>query len=151
MSDTWVHIGLSVDHGSINTFIDGRPAATNQIGFSPASYETDWAQTAANLAYPDPTTLSGQLTGFALSGGSDGPILGAAKTSGWGMRPFTGSITFVTLWFQALTQDRVECLFQNQNQHIAVCPTRGPSGRVWGADLTDGRWVPREVQLKKNA
>ena len=106
VTDTWVHVALSVDHRSIKTFIDGRTAPLDQIGFSPASYETDWAQTDANLAYPDPSALTGALTRFALSGGSDGPILGAARTSGYGMRPFAGSITFVTLWFQALDQVR---------------------------------------------
>lgn len=152
VTDTWVHIALAVDHTSINAFIDGRPVSAAQLGFSPANYETNWGQTPTNLAYPNPSTLNAQLGTFDMAGGSDGPILGAARTSGtYGMREFEGSITQVTLWSLALPQDKVECLFTYQNQHIAICTPTSGRNRRWNADLTDGRRTPREIQLKKNA
>ena len=151
VTDTWVHIALSVSSNTITTCIDGRQVTSDQVGFSPASYETDWAQTAANVAYPDPSQLTAPLVGFALSGGSDGPILGALSTSGdWRSRPFAGSITFVTLWTKALTQDEVECLFNWQNTHIAVCRAEGPYGKIWEGNMVDGT-VPDNTMLKNDA
>lgn len=149
VTDSWVHIALSVSSNKITTCVDGRQV--DQFGFSPPSYETDWAQTDANVAYPDPSHLTAPFGPFALSGGSDGPILGALATSGdWRSRPFAGSITFVTLWTKWLSQDEVECLFQWQNTHIAVCRDEGPYGKAWEGNMVDGT-MPDNTLLKNDA
>ena len=151
VTDTWVHVALSVAANKITTCIDGRQVTPDQVGFSPPTYETDWAQTENNAAYPDPSHLTASLGAFNLAGGSDGPLLGALTTSGdWRARPFAGSITFVTLWTKWLSQDEVECLFEWQNTHIATCRADGPFGNVWEANMVDGT-IPPNTMLKNNA
>ncbi len=151
VTDSWVHVALSVSANQITTCIDGREVTPDQVGFSPPTYETDWAQTENNVAYPDPSHLTRALGVFSLAGGSDGPILGALSTSeDWRSRPFAGSITFVTLWMRSLSQDEVECLFQWQNTHIATCRAEGPYGSVWEGNMVDGT-IPENVILKNNA
>lgn len=135
----WAHIALSVSHSSVNAYIDGQPVSSEMLGFSPASFENDWAKTELNSAFANgPGRLTIPLAGFALSGGSGGPILGAVATSGRWTYPFAGSISFVTLWFKSLTQDEAECLYLWQSEHIDVCSDH-PIGRTFSAPMTDGR------------
>ena len=62
----WVHFVLSVDHDSVQAFVDGKPI-TN-YGYSLSSRSS--AQTADNLAWPDgPTMLTDRLGGFPIGSG----------------------------------------------------------------------------------
>ena len=146
----WAHIALSVSHNSVAAYIDGQPVPSEMIGFSPASFENDWAKTEVNSAFANgPGALTTPLRGFALSGGSKGPILGAVATSGTWTHPFAGSIAFVTLWFKPLTQDEAECLYLWQAEHITVCSDH-PVGRAFSASMTDGS-TPSGTHLGGNA
>ena len=141
----WVHIALAVQHSRISVVLDGRAVPD---GDYIAAQQHGHDQ--SNLAWPDAPSLSAPLGTFLLSGGSDGPVLGAMAADGcaadWNCRsgrssdikPFAGSITFVTLWSRPLSQPEVECLFFWQNQQVEVCKEPSKLGGVQlNADLLD--------------
>ena len=59
---SWAHITLSVTHTGVNVYIDGQPIPANFTGFSPLSFENDWAKSDANSAFANgPATLTSKL------------------------------------------------------------------------------------------
>ena len=150
VTDTWAHLAVSIDGPgqSISSYVDGQQVTS--FGF--ANNGDDWAQSADNLAYPDPTSLTAPMGAFVLAGGSNGPVL--ANDRPRGRAEFMGSITFVTLWTRALSQDEAACLFLAQNEHVEVCqrPTEGHelNSNAWHEDLSVDK-VRSDVQLGQNA
>ena len=66
VNSEWVHMVLSVDHDSVQAFVDGQPVSDYGYDLGRRS----WAQTDRNLAWPDgPTQLTGRLGGFPISAG----------------------------------------------------------------------------------
>lgn len=66
VNSEWVHVVLSVDHDSVQTFVDGR--AVTDYGYDARG--RSWAKTAENLAWPDgPTQLTARLGQFPISAG----------------------------------------------------------------------------------
>ena len=57
-ADQWVHFVLSVSHKSIFVVLDGEPISTYGYPLNDCRGCEDWAQTAENLAWPDPTDLT---------------------------------------------------------------------------------------------
>ena len=151
VTDTWAHLAVSVDGPgqAINTYVDGQQVTT--FGF--ANNGDDWARSADNLAYPDPTHLIAAMGEFVLAGGSNGPTLGNDRPRG-NRNEFMGSMTFVTLWTCALSQNEAACLFMAQNEHVEVCqrPTDGHelSSTAWHEDLSIDK-ARSDVQLGQNA
>ena len=156
-SSSGAHLVVAVDGPgqSINTFLDGQTVPAQTLGHvpmaDPVNPRLDWTMTSQNLAYPDPTHLTGPLGPFVLAGGSLGPILGNDRAGG--SAGFLGSMTFVTLWSKAMSQNDAACLFTWQNQHVEVCEQPNTesgqqmSGTVWHEDLTKGTGIRDDVKM----
>lgn len=125
-----MHLALSVQHDHISVLLDGREVPAEDYLYPPELNAAGWSRHATNLAWPNAPQLSAPMGAFLLSGGSDGPLLGAIGRSrshgqigcvDWncasagGVKPFAGSLIFVTLWSRALNPAEIECLFFHQN------------------------------------
>jgi hypothetical protein len=152
VTDTWAHLAVSFDGPgqSINSYVDGQQVTS--FGFSNVHDGDDWAQSTDNLAYPNPNHLTAPMGNFVLAGGSNGPVL--ANDRPGGRAEFLGSMTFVTLWTRALSQNEAACLFLAQNEHVEVCqrPTEGHelNSNAWHEDLSVDK-IRSDVQLGQNA
>ena len=125
----WAHLALSVDHGRVDVFVDGRPVT--EFGF-PNDYMSD-----ANLAYNGDDTATAITWDSATKG-----LLGAFTLTGTDItigamgnrREFEGDIAMVSLHDAPVIGTDADCLYQYGEQQIAVCEdyaSRSWRGPMW--------------------
>ena len=66
VTDQWVHMILMVDHDSAQVFLDGRAVPSYGFPLNQCGGCEDWAQSADNLAWPDPSSFATPLGRFAM-------------------------------------------------------------------------------------
>jgi hypothetical protein len=124
----WAHLLLSVDHSSVEVYIDGQPVT--EFGF-PLDYMSD-----TNLAYNGEDMTSaivldadrGLLGGFSLAGYDI--TIGAMGNR----REFSGNVAMVSLHADPVTGTDADCLYQYGEQQVAMCEdyaSGGWRGPLW--------------------
>ena len=104
ITDTWVHLAVTVSSTEISLFIDGQPANRNSIGYSISDQGGGgaWDGTTSgndNSAVPDPSNLSPPLAGFDLEEKySDFADYNTTFSLSSGTHVFTGSDTEADGW-----------------------------------------------------
>lgn len=126
VTSKWVHLVLSVSSTAVLVFVDGAPVT--EYGYAlpdiMSSGSIAWAQTNANLAYPNgPARLSSNFGSFVMIGPASDIQLGGGVGSRWRSPPmFDGEIALLSLHAQATDAASAQCLFTAGEALVGVCP-----------------------------